>query len=102
LLTTSALRRFLLKHPLLVIELDFHLVLDPATAYGVDCHKTLPCDSRLREKLRTLDQTLLQTLLHATVHDLQEAIPGLGETVAFDVKHIYGRAQRKQSSCLRS
>lgn len=87
--TTSALRRFLLKHPLLVIELDFHLVLDPTTAYGFDCHKTLPCESRLREKLRRFDQTLLQTLLHATVHELQEAIPGLGETVAFDVKHIY-------------
>ena len=27
---TSQLRRFLLKHPLLVIELGFHLVLDPS------------------------------------------------------------------------
>src|SRR6266568_2449516 len=43
----------------------------------------------LREKLRTLDQELLQALLHATVHALQDDIPGLGEVVAFDVKHIY-------------
>ena len=30
---------------------------------------------------------VLQALLHVTVRALQEAIPGLGETVAFDVKH---------------
>ena len=86
---TSQLRRFLLKHPLLVIELGFHLELDPNAPYGFDCQKTLPSDVRLRKKLRTLDQNLLQDLLAATVTALQEAIPGLGETVAFDVKHIY-------------
>ena len=43
----------------------------------------------MRKKLRTLDPLLLQDLLAATVTALQEAIPGLGETVAFDVKHIY-------------
>ena len=43
----------------------------------------------MRQKLRTLDHLLLQDLLAATVAALQEAIPGLGETVAFDVKHIY-------------
>ena len=37
-----------------------------------------------------MDPALLQDLLAATVRALQEAIPGLGETVAFDVKHIYG------------
>lgn len=31
----------------------------------------------------------LQALLHATVRALAAAIPGLGATVAFDVKHIY-------------
>ena len=44
---------------------------------------------RLRQKLRTLDQNLLQALLAATVTDLQAAIPGLGETIAFAVKHIF-------------
>jgi hypothetical protein len=86
---TSQLRRFLLKHPLLVIELGFHLELDPTAPYGFDCQKTLPSEVRLRQKLRTLDPLLLQDLLAATVTALHEAIPGLGETVAFDVKHIF-------------
>jgi hypothetical protein len=36
-----------------------------------------------------LDCSLLQALLQAPVVALQQEIPGLGETVAFDVKHIY-------------
>src|SRR5213082_672608 len=32
----TQLRRFLLRHPLLVIELGFHLVLDPSAPYGFD------------------------------------------------------------------
>jgi hypothetical protein len=86
---TTDLRRFLVKHPLLVIELGFQLVLDPKEPYGYVVEQTVPCDYWLREQLRTLDQGLLQALLHATVRALQEAIPGLGETVAFDVKHMY-------------
>ncbi len=89
LIYTSQLRRFLLKHPLLVIELGFHLALDPNAPYGFDGQKTLPSDVRLRKKLRTLDQNLLQLLLQATVAALKEEVPGLGETVAFDVKHIF-------------
>jgi hypothetical protein len=98
---TSQLRRFLLKHPLLVIELGFHLALDPNAPYGFDAQHTLPSEVRLRQKLRTLDQTLLQALLGATVAALHEAIPGLGETVAFDVKHIAGLGAREQSQRLR-
>ena len=86
---TCQLRDFLLKHPLLVIELGFHLVLDPSAAYGFDVEETLPCRYWFGEKLRQLDRTLLQDLLHATVAALQAEIPGLGETVAFDVKHIF-------------
>src|SRR2546421_7223733 len=86
---TSQLRRFLLHHPLLVIELGFQLVLDPSAPYGFDCQRPLPSAVRLRQKLRTCDQQLLQALLAATVAALHEAIPGLGETVAFDVKHIF-------------
>ncbi len=89
LIYTSQLRRFLLRHPLLVIELGFHLHLDPTAPYGFDAEQTLPCEQWLREKLRTFDHGLLQELLHATVVALQAEIPGLGETVAFDVKHIY-------------
>ena len=86
---SSHLRRFLLHHPLLVIELGFRLKLDPAQPYGFDLEKTVPCEYWLREHLHSLDHSLLQTLLRATVAALTEEIPGLGETVAFDVKHIY-------------
>lgn len=86
---TSQLRRFLLAHPLLVIELGFHLVLDPASPYGFGPEHTLPCEWRLRRKLQTVDSALLQALLQTTVRALQQEIPGLGETVAFDVKHLY-------------
>src|SRR5215469_18308099 len=53
---TTQLRRFLLKHPLLVIELGFHLEEDPTAPYGFHVEKTLPCDFWLREKLRSFDQ----------------------------------------------
>ena len=86
---TSHLRRFLLKHPLLVIDLGFRLVLDARQPYGFDVEATVPCESWLREQLHFCDQDLLQALLRATVAALKEEIPGLGETVAFDVKHIY-------------
>lgn len=93
LLYTTQLRRFLLKHPLLVIELGFQLVAEPTALYGFDPEATLPCDYWLRQQLRSLDFDLLQTLLQSTVHDLMLHIPGLGETVAFDVKHIYAWVQ---------
>ena len=89
LIYSTQLRSFLLKHPLLIIDFNFELVLDPSTPYGFDAEKTLPCRYWFGEKLRTLDPSLLQSLLHATVSALQAEIPGLGETVAFDVKHLY-------------
>lgn len=89
LLYTSQLRRFLVSHPLLIIELGFDLHLDAGQPYGFDVERTVPSEQWLRVKLRNLDQALLQALLQATVHALQAEIPGLGETVAFDVKHIY-------------
>ena len=58
-------------------------------AFLVRIREGLIYTSQLRKKLRTLDHLLLQDLLAATVTALQEAIPGLGETVAFDVKHIF-------------
>ncbi len=87
--TASQLRRFLIKHPLLVIDLGFDLELDPSAIYGINCEKTIPTDVWLRARLRTLDPDLLRSLLSATVTALQQEIPGLGDIVAFDVKHIY-------------
>ena len=51
--------------------------------------QTLPTRYWLGEKLRQLDRGLLQDLLAATVQALQAEIPGLGEVVSFDVKHLY-------------
>ncbi len=87
---TTQLRQFLLAHPLLIIDFGFQLELDRRLPYGFDPDKTLPCRYWLGEKLRQLDRGLLTDLLAATVAALQQEIPGLGETVAFDVKHIYG------------
>jgi hypothetical protein len=85
----TALRHFLLEHPLLVLEVGFRPVLNRHLPYGFDVAKTVPTARWLRQQQRTLSQPLLQALLTATVQHLCEAIPGLGETVAFDVTHIY-------------
>ncbi len=88
------LRSFLVEHPLLVLELGFHPVRDPTQPYGFDVERTVPCDRWLRAQQQTLDPALLQALLRATVHALQAEIPGLGETVAVDCKHIYAWVQQ--------
>ena len=82
------LRRFLLEHPLLILYFGFHLVLDPSFPYGFDPERSLPCRFWFGHKLRMLDPALLQGLLGATVSALVQEIPGLGETVTFDVKHL--------------
>lgn len=87
------LRTFLVKHPLLVLEVGFRPVPDPTQPYGFDVEQTVPCDRWLRHKQQSLDNTLLRALLRETVHALQQEIPGLGETVAVDVKHIYAWVQ---------
>jgi hypothetical protein len=89
LIYAKQLREFLLKHPLLVIEFGFDLQLDFTADYGFDVEATLPTRYWFGEKLRKFDRGLLTDLLAATVAALQEEIPGLGEVVAFDVKHIY-------------
>lgn len=85
----TQLRPYLLEHPLLVLELHFLPVLDPTQPYGFDVERTVPHVRWLREKQRTLAPRLLEALLHATVAALQQEIPGLGEVIAVDVKHIY-------------
>jgi hypothetical protein len=85
----SQLRRFLVDHPLLVLELGFRPVLNGDLPSGFDVQRTVPSERWLREKQRRLDHSHLQDLFHATVHALQEAIPGVGEVVAIDVKHQY-------------
>jgi hypothetical protein len=85
----TRLRRFLVEHPLLVLELGFRPVLNVEQPYGFDVERTVPTARWLREQQHTLSQGVLQTLLMQTVHALQAEIPGLGEVVSFDVTHIY-------------
>ncbi len=85
----TQLRRYLVEHPLLVLELGFRPWLDSSKPYGFDVERTVSTARWFSEQQRTLQQPVLQTLLAATVQDLCEEVPGLGETVAFDVTHIY-------------
>lgn len=83
------LRRFLVKHPLLVLEMGFHPVETSTLPYGIDVEKTVPCDRWLRHKQQVMDNNIFQALFQKTVHDLQDEIPGLGDTPVIDTKHIY-------------
>lgn len=85
----TELRTFLVEHPLLVLECGFRPVPDATLPYGFDVERTVPGARWLRHWQQHLDNGLLQGLLQGTVHALQGEIPGLGETVAFDVKHSF-------------
>ena len=87
--TCTRLRRFLLEHPLLVLELGFRPVLDITQPYGFSVERSVPTARWLRQQQRLFPRPVLQELLMETVHALQQEIPGLGEVVAFDVTHIY-------------
>jgi len=82
------LRRFLVEHPPLVLELGFRPVRAPTQPWGVDVERTVPGDRWLRHQQQTLDPALLQALLAGTVTALHQHSPALGETVAIDVKHL--------------
>ncbi len=86
---TARLRRFLLKHPALVVAIGFRPVPNPALPFGLDVESTVPCDRHLRRKLQTFDNAQLQRLLAETVATLRAEIPNAGDSIAMDVKHIY-------------
>lgn len=91
--STPRWRTYLLDHPLLVLELGFRPHLDCTQPYGFDVSKTVPSVGHLNAMLRTLDHQWLAELFAQTVHALQAEIPGLGEVVAYDVKHIYANVR---------
>jgi hypothetical protein len=91
--STPRWRAYLLDHPLLVLELGFRPHLDLGMAYGFRVESTVPCVRHLNTVLRHLDGQVLSGLLTQTVHALQTEIPGLGEVVAYDVKHIYANVK---------
>jgi hypothetical protein len=85
----SELRTYLIEHPMLVLCLGFRPVPDSSAWYRFDVERTVPGVGWLCSQLRTLDETILSNLRRGTVQALQREIAGLGETAAFDVKHIY-------------
>ena len=89
----TELRAFLVEHPPLALELGFRPVPDPAQPGGVDVARTVPCARHLRRQQACLEPATLAALLRATVHALQAEVPGLGETVAVDVKHLFAWVQ---------
>ncbi len=92
-LTTPRWRAYLLDHPLLVLELGFRPHLDLRQPYGFDVATTVPSVRHLNNILRSLDPRLLADLFAQSVQALQAEIPGLGEVVAYDVKHIYANVK---------
>lgn len=85
----TELRRFLVQHPALVLRLGFRPMVDPASPWGFDVERTVPCARHLRRKLQYGDNGTLKAILAGTVAALRAEVPGLGETVSQDVKHIY-------------
>src|SRR5258708_11384677 len=90
----SELRRYLVQHPVLVLLVGFVPEREAAQPYGFNVETTVPCERWLRAWQQHLDNAWLQSLLAGTVHALQAEIPGLGETVATDVKHIFAWVQQ--------
>jgi hypothetical protein len=87
------LRRFLVEHPALVLELGFRPVPAATPPGGLDVGRTVPGARWLRHQPRHLERGVLRALLGATVRALQAESPGLGTTVAVDIKHIYAWVQ---------
>src|SRR6266508_3692069 len=81
-------RAFLVEPPLLVLDLGFRPVVDPAQPLGFDVERTVPGARWLRHQQQTRDPAVRGALLAATVRGLQAAIPGLGATVAVAGKHL--------------
>jgi hypothetical protein len=91
--STPRWRTYLLDHPLLVLELGLRPHLDFTAPYGFRVEQTVPSVGHLNAILRSLDSRRLAELFAQTVHALQAEIPGLGEVVAYDVKHIYANVR---------
>lgn len=80
---------YLCDHPALVWLIGFRLVADDRSPYGFDVAASVPSARHLRRKLGTLSPRVLAALLAQTVQQAVAVMPGLGETVSVDIKHIY-------------
>jgi hypothetical protein len=85
----TELRRFLLAHPLLALEVGFRPAPDPTQPFGFAVAASVPTDRWLRQRQQSLDPAMLTALLAGTVRALRSAAPDLGATIAIDGKHLY-------------
>jgi hypothetical protein len=86
--SSEELRRFLLKHPALVIFLGFKLKgISPDLPFGFDIEKTVPSARHLRRKLQETQNSHLKLLLYDTIHNLQK-LELLNGIAAMDTKEI--------------
>ncbi len=90
----TQLRRFLMRHPVLVLLMGFRPAWDADQPYGFNLEQTMPCDRWLRAQQQPLDNAWLPGVLTGSVHTLQAEIPALGQTVAIDVKYIFAWVQQ--------
>lgn len=72
-----------------MLELGFRPTIDLTQPYGFHLEKTVPSVRHLNTWLKTLAPLVLANLFAQSVYALQQEIPGLGEVVAYDVKHLY-------------
>lgn len=86
--SVTALHRFLVEHPALVLELGFRPVPDDAQPLGFDVEQTLPSDRWLRHHQQH-GATAAAALLAASVHAIQQHDPNLSQVVAIDLTHHY-------------
>jgi hypothetical protein len=84
---------YLCDHPALVWVVGFRLVAEATSVYGFDVAASVPGARHLRRKLGALDQRVLTALLAQTVQQAVAVMPGLGETVSVDVKHLYAHVK---------
>jgi hypothetical protein len=87
------LREYLCDHPALVWLIGFRLVADAYSPYGFNVAASVPSARHLRRKLGTLNPHTLAMLLAQTVRQAVTVIPGVGETVSVDTKHIYAHVK---------
>lgn len=84
---------YLCDHPALVWVIGWRLVADEGSPYGFDVAASVPSARHLRRQLGALDTRVLATLLTQTVQQAVVVMPGLGETVSMDTKHIYAHVK---------
>lgn len=93
----SNLRTYLAEHPALLWILGFPLAACDRFSWGFDPQTSLPTERHFCRLLWQLPNSALQFLLDETVRLIQEelrsVVPGFGECISLDTKHILAWCQ---------